>query len=36
MQYLHYVEGNAHTKFTEAGKGELIELAGSGEKVATN
>ena len=36
MLYLRFVEGHAEAKFREAEKAELLELAGSGEKVATN
>ena len=35
MRYLHFVEGHAQKKFAEAEKAELLELAGSGDKVAT-
>jgi hypothetical protein len=35
MRYLHFVEGHAQEKFAEAENAELLELAGSGEKVAT-
>jgi integrase len=35
MLYLRFVEGHAEAKFREAEKAELLELAGSGEKVAT-
>jgi len=35
MRYLHFVEGHAQKKFAEAEKAELMELAASGEKVAT-
>jgi len=35
MRYLHFVEGHALKKFVEAEKAELLELAGSGDKVAT-
>jgi site-specific recombinase XerD len=35
MRYLHYVEGHALKKFVEAEKAELLELAGSSDKVAT-
>ena len=36
MLYLRFVEGHAVAKFREAEKAELLELDGSGEKVATN
>jgi integrase len=35
MLYLRFLEGHAEAKFREAEKAELLELAGSGDKVAT-
>ena len=35
MRYLHFVEVHAQKKLVEGEKAELLELAGSGENVAT-